>query len=64
MSCLCEFCGEEVDYAESTSFCCNYCIDCLKLVLFETKAAIKNIRDDKREAAAVKREDRNAKIQC
>jgi len=49
-----EFCGKEKEFTAGTSFFCNYCDDCLKLVLHETKEARKQIRDERKAARSQK----------
>ena len=43
----CEFCGKKTKYLASTTFVSNYCIGCHKLLIGESREAIREIQANK-----------------
>jgi len=44
----CEFCGKETKSLASTTFVSNYCIGCHKLLIAESRYAIREIQANKK----------------
>lgn len=41
---MCEFCGDQEQEVEGTSFCGAYCVKCHRLNIAESREAIKEIK--------------------